>query len=187
MDSISSRPSLYWIEPKEQPYYPLQSVYRAEILINEHLRQNWNTTWTKIVSINQIILGLLLLTLGILMVFFQLTFAYSGHGIWTGTVIFIAGFFAFFTTIYRHHRYFLLVALIHLLAGLLSSVMIFLSALVLVFQWTDQSSSSYLKIAREDRQLTFALHLTFIILGLYEKVLCYTFLILLIRHTHQMV
>lgn len=187
MDTHSSIPSLYLIEPKEQPYYPLQSVYRAEILINEHLRQNWNTKWTKIVSLNQIILGLLLLILGLLMVFFHLTFAYTGHGIWTGSMILVAGFCAFFTTIYRRHRYFILVAVIHLLAGLLSSVMIFLSVLVLVFQWSDQSRSSYLKIAREDRQLTLALHLTFIILGLYEKVLCYTFIILLLRHTHQMV
>lgn len=195
-----TNPSIWFVEPTDDhgtisrlttldnrsllSYYPHQSLYKAEILINGHLKKNWNTCWTKIVAINELILGLLILILGILVVFFQLSLSITAHGIWTGALTFLAGLFAFFTIIYRRHRFFLLVASIHIITGLASTILIFISVFALALQMNNNSN---LTINNNDRQLNYALHITLIILGLYEKLLCYTFLIMIIRHTHKMV
>lgn len=187
-------PSLWFVEPSEDhgtpsrlttldnrsllPYYPHSSFYKAEILINGHLKKNWNTCWTKVVAINELFIGLLILILGILIVFFQLSLSITAHGIWAGALAFLAGLFAFFTIIYRRHRFFLLVASIHILTGLASTILIFISIFAISLQMNNNI---------DDRQLNYALHITLIILGLYEKLLCYTFLIMIIRHTHKMV
>ena len=161
--------------------YPYSSFYRADVLINGHLKKNWNTSWTKFVAVNQLIVGLLIFILGILIVLFQLSLSITAHGIWTGVLAFLAGLFAFYTIIYRRHRFFLLVASIHLLVGLASTVLIFISAFALAIQINNDIYNI------QDRQLNYALHITLIILGLYEKLLCYTFIIMIIRHTHKMV
>jgi hypothetical protein len=193
-------PSIWFVEPSEDnvgtsrlttldnrsvlSYYPQSSLYKAEILINGHLKKHWNTCWTKIVAVNELIIGLLILILGILMVFFQLTLSLTAHGIWTGALTFLAGLFAFFTIIYRRHRFFLLVASIHIITGLASTILIFISVFAIALQVNNNSN---IIININDRQLNYALHITLIILGLYEKLLCYTFLIMIIRHTHKMV
>jgi hypothetical protein len=118
-------PSIWFVEPSEGinstsrlttldnrsliSSYPHSSLYKAEILINGHLKLHWNTCWTKVVAINEIIIGLLIFIIGLLIVFFQLSLSSTAHGVWTGILAFIAGLFAFFTIIYRRHRYFLLV------------------------------------------------------------------------------
>ena len=165
-------------------YYPTRSLYKAETLIDGHLQLNWNTGWTKVVAVNQLVVGLFVFVIGLVMIFCQLALSSTGHGVWTGGLIFTAGLFAFFTIIYRFHRYFLLVAAIHMLAGLLSTIMIFISVFAIALQFNDYPS---LIVRAEDRQLNYGLHLALILLGLYEKLLCYTFLIMIIRHTHKMV
>jgi hypothetical protein len=167
-------------------YYPQSSLYKAETLINGHLKKHWNTCWTKIVAVNELILGLLIFIIGILIVLFQLSLSITAHGIWTGALAFLAGLFAFFTIIYRQHRFFLLVASIHIITGLASTVLIFISVFALALQMNNNNNSHF-RINTNDRQLNYALHITLIILGLYEKLLCYTFLIMIIRHTHKMV
>jgi hypothetical protein len=144
------------------------------------LKQNWNTSWTKFVAVNELITGLLIFIIGILIVFFQLSLSFTAHGICTGVLTFLAGLFAFFTIIYRRHCFFLIVGSIHLLVGLASTILIFISVFALVIQINKNFNF-------QDRQLNYALHITLIILGLYEKLLCYTFLIMIIRHTHKMV
>jgi hypothetical protein len=150
------------------------------------LKKNWNTCWTKFVAVNEIITGLLIFIIGVLIVFFQLSLSVTAHGIWTGVLAFLAGLFAFFTIIYRRHCFFLLVASIHILVGLASTILIFISVFALALQINNNNDSSFM-INIEDCQLNYALHITLIILGLYEKLLCYTFLIMIIRHTHKMV
>ena len=187
--------SIWFVEPSEDNVgtsrlttldnYPHRSLYKAEILINGHLKKHWNTCWTKIVAVNELIIGLLILILGILIVFLQLSLSLTAHGIWTGALIFLAGLFAFFTIIYRRHRYFLLVASIHIITGLASTILIFISVFAIALQVNNNNSNMTINI--NDRQLNYALHITLIILGLYEKLLCYTFLIMIIRHTHKMV
>lgn len=193
-------PSLWFVEPSHDldetnrlanaadkysliSHYPCSSSYRAETLIDGHLRQHWNTCSTKIVAVNQLILGLLILTIGLLMIFLQLTALSTAHGVWTGAIAFLAGIAAFLTIIYRRHRFFLIVATIHIIAGLLSTIMMFISGLAIAMQVNTASSP----VPTTDRQLYYGLHVTLIILGLYEKFLCYTFLIMIIRHTHKMV
>ncbi|CAF1079537.1 unnamed protein product [Adineta steineri] len=192
-------PSIWFVEPSEDsrtknddhlifPCYPHRSFYKAELLINEHLKNNWNTCWTKVLAVNELIIGLLILTIGILIVLFQFTLSTTGHGLWTGTLVFIAGLFAFFTIIYRHHRFFLLVASIHILTGLASTILIFISIFALALQMNNNNNNNSNFILNiNDRQLNYGLHVTLIALGLYEKLLCYTFLIMIIRHTHKMV
>lgn len=190
-------PSLWFIESPEEniptnglntsdqrslvSYYPYSSLYKAETLINGHLKKNWNTCWTKVVAVNQVILGLLILILGVLIVFFQLSFSNTAHGIWTGILVFLAGLFAFLTIIYRHYRFFLFVACFHILTGLASTAMIFISIYALAIQMKKNLYSMV------DLELNYAFHITLITLGLYEKLLCYIFLIMIIRHTHKMV
>jgi hypothetical protein len=198
----STAPSVCFVEPSEDnlgtsrlttldnrsllPSYPQSSLYKAEILINGHLKKNWNTCWTKVVAVNELIIGLLILIIGILIVLLQLSLSVTAHGIWTGALAFIAGLFAFSTIIYRRHRFFLFVASIHIISGLASTFLIFISVLAIAFQMNNNNNtSSSLNI--NDRQLNYGLHVTLIILGLYEKLLCYTFLIMIIRHTHKMV
>ena len=194
-------PSIWFVEPSEDynttsrlttidnrsvlSYYPHSSLYKAEILINGHLKKNWNTCWTKIVAVNELIIGLLIFIIGILIILFQLELSFTAHGLWTGALSFIAGLFAFFTIIYRHHRYFLLVASIHIITGLASTIFIFISVFAIALQMNTNNSSFIINI--NDHQLSYGLHVTLIILGLYEKFLCYTFLIMIIRHTHKMV
>jgi hypothetical protein len=193
----ATAPSIWFIEPSDEnntasrlttldnrsliSYYPYSSLYKADVLINGHLKKNWNTSWTKFVAVNELIIGLLIFILGILIVVFQLSLSITAHGIWTGVLVFLAGLFAFYTIIYRRHRFFLLVGSIHLLVGLASTVLIFISAFALAIQINNDIYNI------QDRQLNYALHITLIILGLYEKLLCYTFLIMIIRHTHKMV
>ncbi|UJR36577.1 hypothetical protein I4U23_029296 [Adineta vaga] len=165
--------------------YPHRSLYKGKVLINGHLKKNWNTCWTKIVAINEIILGLLILIIGILMIFFQLVLSSTAHGIWTGALTFLSGFFAFFTIIFRHHRFFLVTACMHITSGLASTILIFISIFALALRMKNENSNIPMNI--NDRQLNYGLHVTLIILGLYEKLLCYTFLIMIIRHTHKMV
>jgi hypothetical protein len=200
MTKSSTTPSIWWMESSNSvalpnPYatydkqtflsdYPTYSVYHADVLINEHLKQHWNTCWTKIVAVNQLIIGLSIFIIGLLMIFFQLTLSLICQGVWTGGFVILAGLMAFFTIIHRRHRYFLLVASIHLLVGLLSTIMIFISVFVIAIEFNH---STDVIIRNEDRQLTYALHIALIILGLYEKLLCYTFLIMIVRHTHKMV
>jgi hypothetical protein len=191
--------SIWFVEPLEDynttsrltaidkhSYYPHSSLYKAEILINGHLQKNWNTCWTKVVAVNELIIGLLILIIGILIVLFQLTLSSTAHGIWAGGLAFIAGLFAFFTIIYRRHRYFLFVASIHILTGLASTILIFISVFAIALQMNNNNNSNFI-ININDRQLNYGLHVTLIILGLYEKFLSYTFLIMIIRHTHNMV
>ena len=125
-------------------YYPYSSLYKAEILINGHLKKNWNTCWTKIVAVNELIIGLLILIIGILIVFFQLSLSLTAHGIWTGALVFLAGLFAFFTIIYRRHRFFLLVASIHIITGLASTILIFISIFALALQMNNNNNSSFI-------------------------------------------
>ncbi|CAF1513275.1 unnamed protein product [Rotaria magnacalcarata] len=165
--------------------YPHTSLYKTEVLIDGHLKLHWNTCWTKVVAVNELIIGLLILILGIVLVFFQLTLSSTAHGIWTGALAFIAGLFAFFTIIYRRHRYFLVVATIHILTGLASTILIFISVLAIALQMTNKNSNLTINI--NDHQLNYGFHITLIILGIYEKLLCYTFLIMIIRHTHKIV
>jgi len=199
----ATAPSIWFVEPSEDnvgtsrlttldnrsfiSYYPHSSLYKAEILINGHLKKHWNTCWTKIVAVNELIIGLLILILGILIVLFQLSLSLTAHGIWTGALTFLAGLFAFFTIIYRRHRFFLLVASIHIITGLASTILIFISVFAIALQVNNNNNNSNIIININDRQLNYALHITLIVLGLYEKLLCYTFLIMIIRHTHKMV
>lgn len=155
--------------------YPCTSIYKTEILINGHLKQNWNCCLTKFLAINQIIIGLLIFILGIFIVFFQLALFHTSHGIWTGVLVFISGLLAFLTIIYRHHHYFLFVACIHIVTGLVSTILIILSIFALVFS------------SNNDQKFNYAFHITLILLGFYEKLVCYTFLLMIIRHTHKMV
>jgi hypothetical protein len=202
MSAEPTAPSIWIIEPSEDhgttsrlttldnrslvSTYPYSSLYKAEILINGHLKKHWNTCWTKVVAVNELIIGLLILIIGILIVFFHLSLSLTAHGIWTGALAFLAGLFAFFTIIYRRHRFFLLVASIHIITGLASTILIFISVFALALQINNNNISNF-TINNNDRQLNYALHITLIILGLYEKLLCYTFLIMIIRHTHKMV
>ena len=185
VDSLAD-PSPYATFDKQTylSYYPTRSLYKAETLINGHLQLHWNTGWTKVVAVNQLIVGLSVLMVGLVMIFCQLALSSTGHGVWTGVLIFASGLLAFFTVIYRQHRYFLFVAGMHMLAGLLSTIMIFISVFAVALQFNDHPS---LTVRSEDRQLNYGLHFTLIFLGLYEKLLCYTFLIMIIRHTHKMV
>ncbi|CAF3397900.1 unnamed protein product [Rotaria sp. Silwood1] len=166
-------------------YYPYSSLYKAEVLIDGHLKKNWNTCWTKVVAVNELIIGLLIFIIGILMVLFQLSLSSTAHGIWTGALVFIAGLFAFFTIIYRRHRFFLVVASIHIITGLASTILIFISVFAIALQMNNKNSNFTINI--NDRQLNYGLHVTLIILGIYEKLLCYTFLIMIIQHTHKTV
>ncbi|CAF1299585.1 unnamed protein product [Adineta ricciae] len=184
-DSIA--PSLWFSEDGNDSSYPHRSSYKGKILIDGHLKKNWNTCWTKIVAVNEIVLGLLILILGILMIVFHLALSSTAHGIWTGALTFLAGFFAFFTIIYRHHRYFLLTACIHIVSGLASTILIFISVFALVLEMKNENSSIFINNNNNNQQLNYGLHVTLILLGLYEKLLCYTFLIMIIRHTHKMV
>lgn len=197
-----TRPSLWFVEPSDDKSgtsrlttidhrsfissYPHCSLYQADVLINGHLKRNWNSCWTKVVAVNELIIGLIIFILGICIVFFQLTFSSTAHGIWTGVLAFLAGLCAFFTIIIRRHRYFLLVATIHLLTGLASTILIFISIFALASQVNDNIHSISL-INPADQQLNSALHITLIVFGVYEKLLCYTFLVMIIRHTHKMV
>jgi hypothetical protein len=201
MVTDSTTPYIWFVEPSDdnggtsrlttldnrslRSYYPHSSLYKAEILINGHLKKHWNTCWTKVVAVNELIIGLLILIIGILIVCFQLSLALTAHGIWTGALAFIAGLFAFSTIIYRRHRFFLFVASIHIITGLASTIFIFISVFAIALQMNNNNSSFTINI--DDRQLNYALHISMIILGLYEKLLCYTFLIMIIRHTHKMV
>jgi len=196
----STAPSIWFVEPSEdnvrtsrlttldnrslRSYYPHSSLYKAEILINGHLKKHWNTCWTKVVAVNELIIGLLILIIGILIVCFEFSLSLTAHGIWTGALVFIAGLFAFFTIIYRRHRFFLYVAIIHIITGLAATSLIFISVFAIALQMNNNNSSFVINI--HDRQLNYALHITLIVLGLYEKLLCYTFLIMIIRHTHKM-
>lgn len=196
-------PSLWFVEPSEDKIgtsrltsidnrslissYPHSSYYRADVLINGHLKQYWNTCWTKVLAVNELIIGLIIFILGVLIVFFQLPLASTAHGIWTGVLAFLAGLGAFSTIIYRRHRFFLLVATIHILAGLAATILIFISIFALALQINPNFHSILAVNTTADRQLNSALHITLIILGLYEKLLCYTFLVMIIRHTHKMV
>lgn len=198
----ATAPSIWFVEPSEDntatsrlttldnrslvSHYPHSSLYKAEVLINGHLEQNWNTCWTKVLAVNELIIGLLIFIIGLLLVFFQLAFSFTAHGIWAGALAFLAGLFAFFTIIYRRHRFFLLVAGIHILAGLTSTILIFISIFALALQVNPNEHSSLI-INTADRQLNYALHITLITLGLYEKLLCYSLLVMIIRHTHKMV
>ena len=190
-------PSLWFVEPADDKNgtidhrsfissYPHRSLYQADVLINGHLNKNWNSCWTKVVAVNELIIGLIIFILGVLIVFFQLTFSSTAHGIWTGVLAFLAGLCAFFTIIIRRHRYFLIVATVHILAGLASTILIFISIFALASQ-VNHNFHSIPLINDADRQLNFAFHITLIVLGLYEKLLCYTFLVMIIRHTHKMV
>lgn len=193
----SMSPSLWFVEPSDDKTgtldnrslvssYPHRSFYRADVLINGHLKQNWNTCWTKVLAVNELIIGLIIFILGVLIVFFQLALASTAHGIWTGVLAFLAGLGAFSTIICRRHRFFLIVATIHILAGLASTILIFISIFALALQ-INPNFHSILMINTADRQLNSALHITLITLGLYEKLLSYTFLVMIIRHTHKMV
>ena len=182
---------LSYLSPYETPTrqspdlsFTNSSFYRGDQLIDGHLKKNWNSSLSQIVAINQIIIGLLICIIGGLMIFFNLALASTAHGVWTGLTILFAGFCAFFTSIHLRHRYFLFTALIHLIAGLVSAVMIFISALSLALQINNSPS---VQIRPEDHQLNSAFHVTLIILGIYEKLLCYSFLTMLIRHTHMMI
>lgn len=190
-------PSLWFVEPSDDKSgtidhrsfissYPHRSLYQADVLINGHLNRNWNSCWTKVVAVNELIIGLIIFILGVLIVFFQLTFSSTAHGIWTGVLAFLAGLCAFFTIIIRRHRYFLLVATVHILTGLASTILIFISIFALASQ-VNHNFHSISLINAADRQLNSAFHITLIVLGLYEKLLCYTFLVMIIRHTHKMV
>ncbi|CAF2399193.1 unnamed protein product [Rotaria sp. Silwood2] len=195
-------PSLWFMEPSDDNQttasrlatidnrslllcYPHSSLYKAEVLIDGHLKKNWNTCWTKVVAVNEIIIGLLIFVIGILIVLFQLSLSSTAHGIWTGALAFIAGLFAFFTIIYRRHRFFLIVASIHIITGLASTILIFISVFAIALQMNNKNSNFTINI--NDRQLNYGLHITLIILGIYEKLLCYTFLIMIIQHTHKTV
>ncbi|CAF3374778.1 unnamed protein product [Rotaria sp. Silwood1] len=144
-------------------YYPYSSLYKAEVLIDGHLKKNWNTCWTKVVAVNELIIGLLIFIIGILMVLFQLSLSSTAHGIWTGALVFIAGLFAFFTIIYRRHRFFLVVASIHIITGLASTILIFISVFAIALQMNNKNSNFTINI--NDRQLNYGLHVTLIILG----------------------
>lgn len=172
------------VRQSKESFHSSNSFYLAENLINEHLKRNWNEKWTKIVAIHQIVLGLIITIIGGLMIFFNLTLSSTGHALWTGLLIIIGGFLAFFTSFYRQHKFFLLVSLAHLIVGLVSALMIFISALSLFLQFNDPTS---FHLRREDFQLNSALHVTLIILGVYEKLLCYSFLIMLVRHMRKMI
>ena len=192
----ATAPSIWFVEPSDDnsptsrlttldnrsliSYYPHSSLYKAEVLINGHLKENWNTFWTKVLVVNELIIALLIFIIGLLIIFFQLSLSSTAHGVWTGALAFLAGLFAFFTILSRRHSFFLLVASIHILTGLASTILIFISVYALALQINHHSTT-------EDRQLNYALHLTLIILGLYEKLLCYILLIMILRHTHKMV
>ncbi|CAF0978451.1 unnamed protein product [Didymodactylos carnosus] len=163
--------------------YSYSSMYKAETLINAHLKRNWNTCWSKIMAISELLIGLISIIIGILIVVFELTLYQTGHGIWTGVTIFIAGIFAFLTLINRRHRFFLVVSFVHILAGLTSTAMIFVSVLGITLKNTTSEVDQTTDIVKLD----YGLHGVLIGLGLLEKILCYTFLITIIRHTHKMV
>lgn len=165
--------------------YPHTTLHKTEVFIDGHLVKYWNTCWTKVVAVNELIIGLTILILGILHVLFQLTLSSTGHGIWSGALAFLAGLFAFYTIIYRRHRFFLVVACIHVLTGLASTILIFISVFAIALQMTNKDTNLMLNI--NDRRLNYGFHITLIVLGIYEKLLCYTFLIMIIRHTHKTV
>ena len=197
MISESTISSLWFVEPFEDyrtsnnlstidkpslfSYYPHRLLNKTEILTDRHLKNHWNICWTKVVAVNELIIGLLIFIIGILVIIFQLSLALTAHGIWTGALIVFAGLFAFSTIINRRYRFFLLVASIHVIAGLASAIFIFISVFAIALQLNDNSTYA---LNINDHQFNYGFHITLIILGIYEKLLCYTFLIMIIQHPH---
>ncbi|CAF0813577.1 unnamed protein product [Didymodactylos carnosus] len=170
--------------------YSYSSLYKTETLINAHLKENWNTCFSRMIATSELLIGFTSLIIGILIIVFQLTLYQTGHAVWTGATIFIAGIFTFLTLFNRHHHFFLIVSLVHILASLTSTVMIFVSILGIMLKNT---TFQHLQIEQQVGQATYitkidySIHGTLIGLGLLEKILSYTLIITIIRQTLRIV